>query len=74
LLLHWPVGGYRWKANSQARFLRHYEFAKQNGLTAWLGAPGQEISGMTRKPVLAGDDRARKNSLTASPARIWNIT
>lgn len=33
LLLHWPVGGYRWKANSQARFLRHYEFAKQNGLT-----------------------------------------
>jgi pimeloyl-ACP methyl ester carboxylesterase len=32
LLLHWPVGGYRWKANSQARFLRHYEFAKQNGL------------------------------------------
>jgi pimeloyl-ACP methyl ester carboxylesterase len=32
LLLHWPVGGYRWKANSQARFTRHYEFAKQNGL------------------------------------------
>jgi len=32
LLLHWPVGGYRWKANSQTRFLRHYEFAKQNGI------------------------------------------
>lgn len=32
LLLHWPVGGYRWKINSQARFMRHYEFAKQNGL------------------------------------------
>jgi pimeloyl-ACP methyl ester carboxylesterase len=32
LLLHWPVGGNRWKANSQARFMRHYEFAKQNGL------------------------------------------
>jgi pimeloyl-ACP methyl ester carboxylesterase len=32
LLLHWPVGGYRWKVNSQARFMRHYEFAKQNGL------------------------------------------
>jgi pimeloyl-ACP methyl ester carboxylesterase len=32
LLLHWPVGGYRWKANSQERFLRHYNFAKQNGL------------------------------------------
>jgi len=33
LILHWPVGGYRWKANSQARFLRHYEFAKQKGLS-----------------------------------------
>jgi pimeloyl-ACP methyl ester carboxylesterase len=32
LLLHWPVGGFRWKVNSQARFMRHYEFAKQNGL------------------------------------------
>ena len=32
LLLHWPVGGYRWKVNSQARFMRHYEFAKQQGL------------------------------------------
>ncbi|MGZ8433425.1 MAG: alpha/beta fold hydrolase [Candidatus Binatia bacterium] len=32
LLLHWPVGGYRWKVNSQARFLRHYQFAKQHGL------------------------------------------
>jgi pimeloyl-ACP methyl ester carboxylesterase len=32
LLLHWPVGGYRWKVNSQERFLRHYNFAKQNGL------------------------------------------
>lgn len=33
LLLHWPVGGYRWKANSRERFGRHYNFAKQNGLT-----------------------------------------
>jgi pimeloyl-ACP methyl ester carboxylesterase len=32
LLLHWPVGGFRWKTNSQARFLRHYEYVKQNGL------------------------------------------
>jgi len=34
LLLHWPVGGYRWKANSQERFVRHYQFVKQNGLKA----------------------------------------
>ena len=32
LLLHWPVGGYRWKANTHERFVRHYNFAKQNGL------------------------------------------
>ena len=32
LVLHWPVGGYRWKLNSQARFLRHFEYAKQQGL------------------------------------------
>ena len=32
LLLHWPVGGYRWRVNSQERFIRHYNFAKQNGL------------------------------------------
>ena len=34
LILHWPVGGYRWKANSRERFRRHYKFAKQNGLSA----------------------------------------
>jgi pimeloyl-ACP methyl ester carboxylesterase len=32
LILHWPVGGYRWKVNGQERFARHYDFAKQNGL------------------------------------------
>ncbi|HEX9787921.1 MAG TPA: alpha/beta hydrolase [Candidatus Binatia bacterium] len=32
LILHWPVGGFRWKVNGQERFLRHYNFAKENGL------------------------------------------
>ena len=32
LLLHWPVGGYRWKVNSRHRFMRHYNFAKEKGL------------------------------------------
>lgn len=32
LLLHWPVGGHRWKVNSRKRFMRHYNFAKENGL------------------------------------------
>lgn len=34
LLLHWPVGGYRWKANGLDRFRRHYDFAKAHGLQA----------------------------------------
>jgi len=34
LLLHWPVGGYRWKINTQSRFQRHYNFARENGLKA----------------------------------------
>jgi pimeloyl-ACP methyl ester carboxylesterase len=34
LLLHWPVGGYRWKVNSLERFRRHYDFTKSNGLKA----------------------------------------
>lgn len=32
LILHWPVGGYRWKINAGARFVRHYNFTKDNGL------------------------------------------
>ena len=33
LIIHWPVGGYRWKAAAQERFMRHYNFAKEKGLT-----------------------------------------
>ncbi len=32
LILHWPVGGYRWKAASQARFARHLHFVRENGI------------------------------------------
>jgi pimeloyl-ACP methyl ester carboxylesterase len=32
LLLHWPVGGVRWKAGGLERFHRHYDFARQHGL------------------------------------------
>jgi len=34
LLLHWPVGGYRWYAKGQEFFNRHMAFAKMNGLPA----------------------------------------
>jgi pimeloyl-ACP methyl ester carboxylesterase len=33
LILHWPVGGYRWKTNSRERFTRHYNLVKEKGLT-----------------------------------------
>jgi pimeloyl-ACP methyl ester carboxylesterase len=33
LLLHWPVGGYRWKVAGQERFQRHYHFTKEHGLS-----------------------------------------
>ena len=53
LILHWPVGGYRWKVNSQARFMRHYDFAKQHGLTGVIERPGtRKIFGRTRKQDL----------------------
>ena len=32
LLLHWPVGGYRWKVNGRERFLRHLNLAREKGL------------------------------------------
>lgn len=32
LILHWPVGGYRWRLNGSDRFARHLRFARENGL------------------------------------------
>ena len=32
LILHWPVGGYRWKLNGGDRFARHARFATDSGL------------------------------------------
>jgi pimeloyl-ACP methyl ester carboxylesterase len=32
LILHWPVGGYRWKISGLERFDRHYNFVKERGL------------------------------------------
>jgi pimeloyl-ACP methyl ester carboxylesterase len=34
LLLHWPVGGYRWYSKGQEFFDRHMAFAKAHGLAA----------------------------------------
>jgi pimeloyl-ACP methyl ester carboxylesterase len=32
LILHWPVGGFRWKLNGGDRFARHAKFAREHGL------------------------------------------
>jgi pimeloyl-ACP methyl ester carboxylesterase len=32
LVLHWPVGGYRWKLNGTDRLARHVRFTRENGL------------------------------------------
>jgi pimeloyl-ACP methyl ester carboxylesterase len=32
LILHWPVGGYRWKLKGLEYFTRHERFARDNGL------------------------------------------
>ena len=32
MILHWPVGGYRWRIASQARFVTHLSFVRERGL------------------------------------------
>jgi pimeloyl-ACP methyl ester carboxylesterase len=34
LLLHWPVGGFRWRAKGHLNFDKHIAFARANGLAA----------------------------------------
>ena len=34
LVLHWPVGGVKWRQNGLERFQRHVNFVKTNGLAA----------------------------------------
>src|SRR5436190_3016594 len=36
LLLHWPVGGYRWRMKGHSFFRRHIEFVRAHGLAAIL--------------------------------------
>ena len=49
LILHWPVGGYRWKVGAQERFMRHYNYAKQNGLSGVI-ARAQEKKNFWQDP------------------------
>jgi len=67
LLLHWPVGGYRWKVNSRARFTRHYNFTKQNGLPAVVErARGGKSFWMDSEGGPWATEIARNNAFAAS--------
>src|SRR5262245_53242499 len=41
LLLHWPVGGYRWMTKGHTFFARHLEFVRANGLAAVVARASQ---------------------------------
>ena len=63
LLLHWPVGGYRWKANSRKRFAQHAAFAREKGLAAVVerakekGSFWQDSESGPWAPCIARDDK-----------------
>lgn len=44
LVLHWPVGGVRWRQNGLERFQTHVDFVKQNGLPAVVDLARQGCS------------------------------
>ncbi len=37
LLMHWPVGGFRWRAKGRLNFDKHIAFAREHGLAAVAG-------------------------------------
>src|SRR5256886_15449626 len=66
LILHWPVGGYRWKLNGADRFARHLRFARENGLAGVVKRAHEGKSfwqdpeaGPRGSPVLRGPSLAR---------------
>jgi pimeloyl-ACP methyl ester carboxylesterase len=62
LLLHWPVGGFRWLERGRANFERHIAFAREQGLlrvAERARQPGMFWSDPERGPwssVIASDD------------------
>jgi pimeloyl-ACP methyl ester carboxylesterase len=85
LLLHWPVGGYRWKLNGSDRFARHLTFAREHGLAGvvkrahegrsfWQDPEaGPWASAIVRDPKFAdafqGQDLDRYLGIVAASAR-----
>ncbi len=44
LVLHWPVGGVRWRQNGLERFQQHVNYLKENGLAAVVDLARQQGS------------------------------
>ena len=71
LVLHWPTGGYRWRANMLTKFRQHTEFVKANGFdgviekarageTFWTGSDaGPWGSAINRSPAFAEEFRSQ---------------
>jgi pimeloyl-ACP methyl ester carboxylesterase len=49
LLLHWPVGGFRWRAKGHLNFNKHIAFARENGLAA-VAARAHNATGFWADP------------------------
>ena len=67
LLLHWPVGGYRWRAKGRSNFNKHIAFAHAHGLAAVV-ARARKATGFWADPeagpwsaVLGHDDAFAAN-------------
>ncbi|HEV7823146.1 MAG TPA: alpha/beta hydrolase [Burkholderiales bacterium] len=49
LLMHWPVGGFRWRAKGHLNFDKHILFARANGLAA-VAARAKKAAGFWADP------------------------
>jgi pimeloyl-ACP methyl ester carboxylesterase len=49
LLMHWPVGGFRWRAKGHLNFNKHIAFARANGLAA-VAARAKKAAGFWADP------------------------
>jgi len=79
LLLHWPVGGYRWRANSGKRFARHAAFLQEKGL-AGIVERARETKSYWQDPesgpwasCIARDDKFAEAFKSQDPERYLGI-
>ena len=49
LLMHWPVGGFRWRAKGHLNFNKHIAFSRANGLAA-VAARAKKAAGFWADP------------------------